>query len=87
MMLVKVLYFASAKELTGKGSETVECNEGITSIDLFKILLEKYPKLIQLSEDLSVAVNQKYVDDENKNNGVVLNNNDEFALIPPVSGG
>jgi len=87
MISIKILYFASAREITGIGSEVLECEDGTTSDKLFKKLLEKYPKLIPLSEDLSIAVNQKYIDGDNDKPGVVLNNNDEFAIIPPVSGG
>ena len=57
------------------------------SKELLEHILEKYPNLKALSEDVSIAVNQKYIDETNSRTGVVLNNNDEFALIPPVSGG
>ena len=44
-------------------------------------LLEQYPKLQELSS-LAVALNKKYATEE-----MELSQNDEIAIIPPVSGG
>ena len=83
---VTVLYFANVREIIGKSSEIIVGQSGMTSIDLFSLLIEKYPKLVALRDDLSLAVNQTYIDMTNEN-GVKLSNNDEVAVIPPVSGG
>ena len=83
---VTVLYFANVREIIGKSSEIIVSESGMTTKDLFVTLLKKYPKLTPLSEDLSLAVNQTYIDMTNEN-GIKLSNNDEVAVIPPVSGG
>ena len=83
---VTVLYFANVREIIGKSSEIIVDQSGMTAKDLFNLLLEKYPKLVALRDDLSLAVNQTYIDMTNEN-GVKLSNNDEVAVIPPVSGG
>ena len=83
---VTVLYFANVREIIGKSSEIIVDQSGMTAKGLFNLLLEKYPKLVALRDDLSLAVNQTYIDMTNEN-GVKLSNNDEVAVIPPVSGG
>jgi len=43
MISIKILYFASAREITGIGSEVLECEDGTTSDKLFKKLLKQAP--------------------------------------------
>lgn len=81
-MLIKVLFFASAKEITGKSKTEIELSDGQTTADLVSALTELYPSLNITRDQISIAVNQTYCREVK-----VLNNNDEVALLPPISGG
>jgi molybdopterin synthase sulfur carrier subunit len=79
-----VLFFGVAEEIVGKSSLSVS-SEKVRSLktvgNLRSFLLSKYPKLENLSS-LAIAVNSAYADDDSR-----INDSDEIALIPPVSGG
>jgi len=81
MMKVNVLLFGITKDLVG--SQFIELElEGKLTVGQFKaVLREKYPELRDLNS-LAIAVNNEYATDQ-----VLINQNDEIALIPPVSGG
>lgn len=79
-MTVRVLFFAYLRERSGVRETTVELPAGATVADLWRVLRERYEGLDV--ERLRFAVNAVYVD-----NTQVLHENDELALIPPVSGG
>jgi molybdopterin converting factor subunit 1 len=79
-MKVNILAFGIAKEILGANQLIVDF-EGSTSQDLKKSLEQQFPRLKQLPSYL-LAVNNEYVADS-----IDVNNNDEIAIIPPVSGG
>lgn len=56
--------------------------EGATIRDAAGQILKKHPTIIQDASRLMAAVNDEYQD-----HAYVLHDNDELALIPPVSGG
>ena len=72
--------FGIAREIMGGRQVVVETQRGTVG-ELRNQLISAYPQLRDL-RSLFIAVNLKYADDE-----VVLIENDEIALIPPVSGG
>ena len=81
---MKIKYFAWIKDITNLEEEEINSN-GVSNLDELKIfILEKHPDLKKhmKKEILRFAVNQEYVI-KNTN----LNNNDEIAVFPPVSGG
>ena len=78
---VVVRLFASYKEKVGSSTLEMELPEGATVARLADELLRRYP-LTRDANTLVVAVNEEYADHDQ-----VLNNGDEVALIPPVSGG
>ncbi|HEY9008309.1 MoaD/ThiS family protein [Ohtaekwangia sp.] len=80
MNTFRVRAFGITKDILG-GKETVVEASGKTVGDLRTSLLQKYPQLAGL-RSLFIAVNNAYADDAS-----VLNDEDEIALIPPVSGG
>ena len=80
-MEVDVLLFGITKDLVGKQKIKVDIPIKTTVADFKKIMTDKYPELIELNS-LAIAVNSEYAFDN-----VVININDEIALIPPVSGG
>jgi molybdopterin converting factor subunit 1 len=84
---VKVMYFAAARELLGLREESLSLKESggdITTDTLREFLSEKYPSAAQYIKDITLAVNLEYVMDGDIRS---LQNGDEVALIPPISGG
>ncbi|KAJ7560695.1 hypothetical protein O6H91_04G140900 [Diphasiastrum complanatum] len=79
---VSVLMFAKARELAGLSEVSLEVDEGATTADCLKILVSTYDKLQSITESMVLALNHDYVE-----NPVVVNDGDELALIPPISGG
>jgi sulfur-carrier protein len=72
--------FGIARDILGGKVVQVEV-EGSSVGDLRKHLTTHYPQLIEL-RSLFIAINQNYAEDS-----LQLNEADEIALIPPVSGG
>ena len=70
------------KDLAGKSTEPVDVPEGARVSDLWRALLEKYPKFASFSGSAAVAVNQEYAPADTP-----LSEGAEVALLPPVSGG
>jgi molybdopterin converting factor subunit 1 len=79
-MTVRVLFFAYLRERCGTRETTVELPERALVGDVWQVLRHRYPGLA--AERLRFAVNRAYVDNTHP-----LHDNDELALIPPVSGG
>lgn len=79
--MITVKLFAAAADAAG--CRQVEGDwAGLTPPQLMDRLQEQYPGLSRLAKALAVAVNREYADDDR-----VLQDGDEVALIPPVSGG
>lgn len=75
---MKILFFGKLKDVTGKKEIDVK---GIKSLyDLKEFLFEKYPFL--KNEIFLIAINSEIAPDN-----VELNEGDEIALLPPISGG
>ncbi|MGD2200953.1 MAG: molybdopterin converting factor subunit 1 [Candidatus Bathyarchaeota archaeon] len=79
-MRVRVRYFASIREILGKGEAEVEVLEGSTVGELVERFKERHGGLG--GRRLLVAVNGEYADPK-----TVLGEGDEVALFPHVSGG
>lgn len=82
MIGVCVLFFASAKEITGINRTKVEMDENSSTDDLIVKLVDMFPGLDVKRDRISIAVNQTYCKE-----AVTLKNGDEVALLPPISGG
>ena len=80
-MTLKILTFGIARDIIGGATFRFDTPEGTTVAELKRQLLLTYPTFGNLSS-LMIAVNEAYGDDE-----TVLYENDDIALIPPVSGG
>lgn len=79
-MAHSILAFGLARELLGVSE--LNFNTRVKNVgELRQHLLVEYPVLSNL-EQLRIAVNQIYAEDEE-----VLDGNEEIALLPPVSGG
>ena len=81
-MTVKVLFFASCREIVGAREREVELRHGATVADLVAKIRAQHPLFGEMAESVMVSVNQDYVDTEQ-----LLLEGDEIAFIPPVSGG
>lgn len=77
-----VLLFGVTRDIVGKGSLSLKETEGLKTVgDLKRQLMNEFPALGALSS-LAVAVNQAYAREDE-----LIDETDEIALIPPVSGG
>lgn len=81
-MTVRVLLFARARELANRDAVTVELPAASTVAELRSRLAVQVPTLAALLARSAIAVNREFADDS-----TALRENDEIALIPPVSGG
>ncbi len=80
-MIIKILFFGIARDISKKNSIEIEAKESLNIEDLKKLLKNNYPNF-DVINDFSLAVNEAYTD-----NDYMLRNNDIVAIIPPVSGG
>jgi molybdopterin synthase catalytic subunit len=79
---ITVLYFAGAKDATGKRRESIKLPEDTTIRELLLKISSTNPKIRNILNSMQVAVNFKVVDAD-----AILKEADEVALLPPVSGG
>jgi len=79
---VKLLFFASLKDIVGSRQLDFELPSGATIDDLWERLESRYPKLGPYKSIVLTSVNEDYVTRE-----AVVSEGDEVALFPPVSGG
>ncbi len=81
-MKVIVRYFAIYREASGESQVEMQVKEGATLGDLLEAIFQQHPKLRKWSDSIVCSVNKRYADEER-----VLQEGDEVALLPPVSGG
>ncbi len=80
---VNVLYFAYIHETTRKKEEIMELSTNTSIKDLISIILTRYPNIKNI-KNVKISVNYRLV---NSNSNSILKNEDEVALLPPISGG
>jgi molybdopterin converting factor subunit 1 len=80
-MRVRILFFGILKDLADKASDSLELPEGATVGDMLAHYA-RIPKLKDSLSSLAVAVNRQYAGADTE-----LKQDDEVALLPPVSGG
>jgi molybdopterin synthase catalytic subunit/molybdopterin converting factor small subunit len=81
-MRVRVLFFGVLKDLVGKASESLEVRDGATVADVLSHYGSSVPRIRELLPTVALSVNLHY-----SGPGTLLGDNDEVALLPPVSGG
>ncbi|HMK31899.1 MAG TPA: molybdenum cofactor biosynthesis protein MoaE [Terriglobales bacterium] len=79
---MRVLFFGSLRDMAGKTQAAVRLPEGATLKDLLAHFQEELPRLGDLLPSIALSVNQEYARNE-----TLLHDQDEVALLPPVSGG
>jgi molybdopterin converting factor subunit 1 len=81
-MQITVRYFAGHRDITGCAEEQIDLPADATVGRLWDLLVKRYPRLGGYHGRLLYAVNQEF-----GTLATELQNGDEVALIPPVSGG
>jgi molybdopterin synthase sulfur carrier subunit len=78
---MKILFFAHLKDVTGCSQIELDCDR-VDTDGLWSRLLQNYPGLEKFRRSVRLAKNSEYF-------GTVttFEQQDEVALIPPVSGG
>jgi molybdopterin converting factor subunit 1 len=79
---VRIRLFASFREAVGSNTLAWTAPDASTVSEVVAALREAHPKLGPALDRAMLAVNQEYVEPELR-----LQDGDELALIPPVSGG
>lgn len=81
-MEVKVLLFATLRQLAGWKERVVELPSGANLGDLLILLTDQQPQLNLAQRTIYAAVNEEYAQKE-----TLLKEKDVVAIFPPVSGG
>ncbi len=79
---IRVRYFAILREHLGKGEESIAVPEGTHVSEVYPLVTADHPRLAGLRRSMMLMVNEDYVEPD-----YVLQDGDEVAFIPPVSGG
>ncbi|MEI9863920.1 MAG: molybdopterin converting factor subunit 1 [Limisphaerales bacterium] len=79
---MRVLFFAQLQDVTGCTATELASSSSLNLEQLWETLLEQFPGLLAHRRNIRLARNWEYADAETS-----FNNDDEVALIPPVSGG
>lgn len=79
---MRLLFFAQLKDATGCASAEIKPAMPLNAEQLWTELLKQFPKLAAHRTSARFARNQEYATPDAK-----FSDNDEVALIPPVSGG
>ena len=81
-MKVKLLLFASLKDIAGRRDLEMELDDGSTLQEVTEKLASLYPEIGRMQNSVRIAINQEFADEN-----ISLNNGDEIAFLPPMSGG
>ncbi len=81
-MQVKLLFFASLKDIVGARQIELDVPTGATVSDVLTRLESSYPRIKDYRPVILTAVNEEYVDQR-----TTVRDGDELAIFPPVSGG
>lgn len=81
-MKIKILYFATLRDRSGRRHEEIELDSGTSVSDLKAYLAQARSALAPALDTCLVAVNHEFASDAD-----ILAEGDEVGLFPPVSGG
>jgi molybdopterin synthase catalytic subunit len=79
---VKLLFFGAARDAVGRSEIDFSLKGNPTAANAFAQVLEEFPDLRRFGRSLLLAVNQEYASADRE-----VQDGDELALFPPVSGG
>ena len=81
-MHVRLLFFATLKDIIGSREMQVDVPAGSTVADVLTHLEGSYPRMKDYRPVVLTAINEEYVE-----RGTRIEDGDEVAIFPPVSGG
>jgi molybdopterin synthase catalytic subunit len=81
-MQVRLLFFATLKDIVGARELRLEVPAGATVADVLTRLESSYPRVKDYRPVVLTAINEEYVDQK-----APVSDGDEVAIFPPVSGG
>lgn len=81
-MQVRVLFFGTLRDVMGKSSDSISLPDGADLSQLLERFTRDKAAIAALVPSLAIAVNEEYATRDMK-----LHDQDEVALLPPVSGG
>ncbi len=81
-MSIRVLFHASLAEITGLAETEVEAGEFADVASIFARFLADHPRLAAHRDSLLYAVNREFAQPQTR-----VEDGDEVAFLPPVSGG
>ena len=81
-MRIRVLFFGVLRDVTGLREDSIDVPAGGLASSVFDHYAAQFPKLGEMSRSIVLAVNQKFCAPT-----VPLQDGDELAMLPPVSGG
>ncbi|HSU87210.1 MAG TPA: molybdopterin converting factor subunit 1, partial [Terriglobia bacterium] len=81
-MQVRLLFFASLKDIVGARQLRLDLPAGATVDDVLTQLESSYPRMKDYRPVVLTALNEEYVDKR-----TAIQEGDELAIFPPVSGG
>jgi molybdopterin converting factor subunit 1 len=79
---VKILFFGAARDAVGAEEASFTTAAPASVLSVKKAVFARYETLSVFAKSLMVAVNREYATDETR-----IENLDEIAFLPPVSGG
>lgn len=83
---MKILYFSWIKDKVGKTHEEIQIKDNIKTIDdlinLLKNSDKNYEEVFKDPSSIKVSINMETADFKDQ-----INNNDEVAFFPPMTGG
>lgn len=82
LVTIKVLFFAVSKEISGKSESELQVKSKISYDELKQLICDTFGLEI-IRQNIILAVNQDYCDEGE----LLLRDNDELAVIPPLSAG
>jgi molybdopterin synthase catalytic subunit len=81
-MQIRVLFFGMLKDIVGRAEDRLTLEDGSSIGRLYDLYAERFPKLAEHSPSLLFSRNQEFAA-----RGERLEDGDEVAFLPPVSGG
>jgi molybdopterin synthase sulfur carrier subunit len=81
-MRVRLLFFATLKDIVGSRELLMDVPENCTVGELFALLESQFPRMKDYRSIALTALNEDYVGRDAR-----ISDGDEVAIFPPVSGG
>ena len=82
MPQVRILFFAQVQERLGQSAGSYDLPAATTVEAVLALLAERHPELAELWPRCRLALDQAFA-----RGSIMLDENSEIAVIPPVSGG